>query len=116
MTCAHTHPADYAHSWRKQKGIDGCVVFVPPHSPELHAVIEHAHGCMVQKYERLVQQWAVFCKEVPTPIKGFCDEVEQCFRDGVSPHSIKGNVRKLLTQVYEAVVGLRGNRPPKNLR
>lgn len=97
-------------------GIIGRAVFVPPYSPDLHQLIEHAHANTVRHFkEKLV----VRNQEPGGPYKTVADmfrDIKASFEEVNTPVAIAANLKKLLEVTYPAVIELEGGWPPASKR
>jgi hypothetical protein len=92
---------DKKDSWRKKEGIPGVVVWPPKYSPDLHQVIEHAHGNTVRRF----REWLIaHCHDAPLPqVLDYIPIIRKCFHDSNTVEGIRKNVERL-TMVYEKVI------------
>ena len=102
------------HGWRVSAGIKGVVKFVPPYSPDLHQVIEHAHGSMERNYKKYVQEYVEHKRVQPQEMPGFIDAVRECFVEGNPLSSIQKGVAKM-EKVYDYVIEHGGGKVCKEL-
>lgn len=102
------------HWWQKEK-IFGSPAFVPPHSPDLHQVPEHAHARIVHHFQHQLWLEAIAHKSVRQTVMGYWELVQQAFEATCTKEIISADVDRLYA-VYEAVKSNNGDWAPRGLR
>jgi hypothetical protein len=94
--------------------IEGRVHMVPAWSPDLHQVIEHAHGNTCRKFHEWLDDHH---EEDPrSSVYKYVPVIEQCFSDGNPQTSILNNVKRLHEEVYDQVLEAEGDYIPMKFR
>ena len=120
---AHVHKSalaswDHRNSWRHQRDIPGYVEKLPPYSPDIHQVVEHAIGNMVTRYRQKLMDYicstdAVYRSKLPMDVPGHFQLLEECFMAANAGNTIADNVAKLMDQVVDVIIRGEGMYPPK---
>lgn len=89
-----------------KEGIEGKVEWVPPWSPDLHQVIEHAHANTVMKFRAWLDAHAH--EPARSSVMEYVPEITDCFKAGNTQASIAAGVDKLQKVVYPEVITAKG--------
>ena len=103
-----------ATSWNKLEGIGGELLWVPPWSPDLHQVIEHAHANTVRNFRDWLDANAH--EPVKSSVMEYVDVIRKCFREGNTQAIVAAGVAKLQKVVYEEVIKAEGGYIPATHR
>jgi len=111
----HAAAQNWEGQWRKDAGIRGEVMFVPPYSPDLHQCIEHAHANTCRRWR---QQLLIMARsKVPyNDVVDMFKDIEACFGVANTEASVAANVCKLVDTTYPEVIRLEGDWPTPAFR
>lgn len=111
-------------SWRKDRGIQGCVYRPPPFSPDLHQVVEHAIAQMANAFKHKLMS-SLLARSEPSSsrvagfdalpsVESYFQEVCKCFQEANGGGAIAANC-KSMRDMYDAVIACNGDYPPHHL-
>jgi hypothetical protein len=108
----HTSAVSKWHEWAPSRGVQGKALMVPPYSPDLHQVVEHAIANTTIRWRRVLLENARR-RTVYANVQEWYEEVCACFA-GAS-NSIAKDVDKL-DDTYKEVIRLGGGWPIAKFR
>lgn len=104
-----------AGGWHATSGMKGHVWELPPYSPDLHQVVEHAIANLCRQFREELWGEVANRKAPHATVHGYAELIQRAFSKACNQQAINHNVMRL-PHVYQSVQSARGEWAEKNLR